>query len=177
MKTFLEKIKLIQYTSIELNTEKNDFVRKLRQNIDESDLSWGSSMFEAFSSSKNDYKGTVNFNGFKLRKRQRMFQNNLATKAIAKGSFNQKEDKLIIDIEVNGFNNFLAFFFVFICLFYVIFIGAFLSNIDNELSIFFLLFIILHGFIMIFLPLYFIRKGVKNMKRDLEKEFVYITNK
>ena len=74
MKTFLEKIKLIQYTSIELNTEKNDFVRKLRQNIDESDLSWGSSMFEAFSSSKNDYKGTVNFNGFKLRKRQRMFQ-------------------------------------------------------------------------------------------------------
>ncbi|TCI85907.1 hypothetical protein [Tenacibaculum sp. M341] len=173
MKEFLQKIGLIKRTYIELKTEKNEFVKKLRNSVDESNLGWTSSFLEPFFSSENDYKGTVDNNGFRLRKRLKMAQQANGM-PIAKGKFRQKDDLLLIELEINGFKKAFYFIYPFLLLIYVFFIIGF--SFVNDFWVI-IPFIVLHASFMIFLPYFFMRKGVKNMKKELEKEFVYIVNK
>lgn len=175
MNNFLKRIGLIQSTKIDLKTNKPDFVRLLHQNIDESDLGFGSSFLEAFSSSKNDFKGYVSSNGFKIRRKRKMFQQNMGI-AVATGTFRQKGELLEIDTEINGFSNWMIFFYAFVMLFYLAFLSIFFFASESP-DFFFIPIIIIHASFMLGLPYFFAKKAVSSTKRDLEKEFIYLMNK
>ena len=102
MEDFLRKMKLVDDLSITLKVNKSHFIAAFRGNVDESDLDGVfSGAFDAFSSSKNLYRGEVNSQNFRIRKK-RTFFNNYASLPIAKGRFIQREDNLVIETKING---------------------------------------------------------------------------
>lgn len=180
MENFLRKIKLIDSFSVTLNTTKAEFTSALHQHVDQEDIDgWFSSAFEVFTSSKNRYKGNVSHNGFRIRKRMRFFERNIG-KAIATGRLRDKGDVLCIDTEINGWNNYMIFFYSFLIVFYLIFLGTFMiQDFSGESEFFFIvpIFIIIHAMFMFGLPYFMMRRSVKRFKEDLEREFYYIINK
>lgn len=179
MKDFLKRIGVIQNTVIRLETDKNEFVKKLKNNVENSDLSWSSSIFEALKTSKHEYKGTVNSNDFKIRKKLTLFNNKHGGMPIIHGKIRQVNTLIYLDVEINGFKKVFVFFLVFMALFYSIgIIGFLITSKSNEaFPLFFIPLLILHGFIMIFLPVFFIRKGIKATKKELEKDFFFMANR
>ncbi len=177
MEKFLEKIKLKEDFSLKLNTNRSAFVSSLSKNIDHADIdSIFSSPFEAFSSSKNIFKGKVNYSGFKIRKRRRLFQTYFGY-AKATGKFTETNNDLKIDITINAWNNFMFLYFGFITIIYLVFFGAFLSGInDFDMPFFAVFFILIHAFFMFGIPFFIMRKNVNGTKQDIEREFVYIIN-
>lgn len=181
MEKLLHKLKLKDNFTITVQIMKSDFINKLRRNMDEGSTSTTFAFTEAFSSSKHNYIGSVSGNEFVLRKRLRFFDANKGG-AIAKGKMRQEEENLIIDIEVNGFKKSIIFFFAAITFFYVFFIGmtgfmTFMDTKDSNLPFFVIPFILLHAVMMYCIPIYVIRRSVKNIKNDLEKDFFYFTKK
>ncbi len=86
------------------------------------------------------------------------------------------------DVEINGFKKKMIFFYIFGIIFYVIFIVCMsfsFSSTDNGfgLSIAFIPLILVHAAFMFFLPYYMMKRGVKKLKNELEKEFFYYTKK
>ncbi|WP_299625193.1 hypothetical protein [uncultured Tenacibaculum sp.] len=176
MRDFLKRIKLIDDLQTELEVEKTDFVHKLKQNVDEGSTGIFSDAFDIFSRSKNDYKGNVDLNSFKVKRRKKLFDTNINL-AVASGTYNQKGNKLIIDTEINGFSPIFIPFFIFCLLFYPVFIIIFLfgENNDTATILFAIPFILLHATFMIGIPYFLMRRGVKRLKRELEREFFYLT--
>jgi len=173
MRDFLIKIKFIEFLSFKLNIEKSKFIGLLRENMDDENNGVFSELSDMFSSSKNIFKGTVDLNGFKIKKKRRFFERN-SIKAIAKGKFTQQKNELLIDVEINGFNNMMILFFAFILIFYASFITSFI-NIDNEdLNFIGIPFIIFHASLMFGIPFFLIRAGVAKLKREIEREFVFL---
>ena len=179
MDNFLRKIKLIEDYTFSLQTTKNDFVASLRNNIDEADIDHiFSGAFEVFSSSKHDFKGQVNYAGFKIRKRKRFFDRQFGfAKAI--GTYKTEGEQLIVSGNIKGWNNFMYFFYGFLFLIYTTFsIGFVLQNDSSEFSnLVPLFFIFFHGLFMMGLPYVAMRSGVKRLQRDLERELHYIVSK
>lgn len=179
MKDFLIKIKLIDYMTIELDTDKTTFVSKLTKYVDKSDINWFSDSFDAFSSSKNDYKGQVTLNGFVIKKRKRMFDRNLWL-AIARGSFRQNGDKLLIDIELNGVLKTIIVVLAMMIFFYIGFIAVFITS-DNSDFHFpaagFIVFIVVHAAMMIGIPYWGMRSSIARLKSELERDLFYYSKK
>ncbi|WP_299122730.1 hypothetical protein [uncultured Winogradskyella sp.] len=180
MENFLRKIKLIDSFSTTLNTSKSDFTSALRNHVDEAEIdSFFSGVFEMFSSSENKFKGLVSHSGFKIRKRRRFFERNFG-KAIAKGNLREQGDKLVINTEINAFNNYMIFMFgaliVFYLVFFIIVFGSIFSE-NSELPVFVPIFVLVHAVFMFGIPYFIMRKGVRRMKQDLEREFHFIISK
>lgn len=172
MKDFLKKIKLIDTFSISLDVSKQKFVSELSRVTEYSELGVFSNIFEAFDSSNKEFKGKVSSSGFKIRRKFKMFDNK-NTAAIAEGIFKEKDDKLIIEATINGFNNFFYFFYGFLILFYTIFIIGFTFGEGDQT--FFFPFILFHGLAMFFIPYFVIRRSVNRLKYELEREFFFLT--
>jgi hypothetical protein len=180
MENFLRKIKLIDSFSTTLNTTKSEFTSTLRNHVDEADIdAMFSGAFEAFTSSKNRYKGSVNHNGFKIRRRRRFFDKSMGN-PIASGELRDQGESLIINTQIKGWNNQMFFFYGFLCLFYLIFIvGSFASifSQDSEFPIFVPFFIIVHAAFMFGIPYFMMRRSVRRLKEDIEREFHFILSK
>ena len=176
MKELLKKLKLIDYLQTELIIQKNDFVNKLRNHVDEGSTGLFSDTFDVFSSSKNEYKGEVSFNGFKIKRRRRFFDMNM-NMAVANGTYSQKDDKLIIDTEINGFHGMMIPFYIFCFIIYGVFIVGFLSadEIGGNAPGFAFPFIIIHAAFMMGIPYFIMRRSTKRLKHELEREFFYLT--
>ena len=110
MDEFLRKLRLKDNFAIELEVEKYFFVDRLTSVVDPGNTGILFSAFEGLSSSKKEYKGKVSDHGFEIRRRKRLFDMNMGS-AIAKGQWRQKDDQLIIETEINSFNNFFIFFY------------------------------------------------------------------
>ena len=178
-KEFLKKILLIDYLTMEIEIQQSDFLVKFREYVDEGDIGIFSDAFEVFSSSKNEYKGHVGYNNFKIRKRKRFFDSNRNI-AIATGKLLQQGRMLLIETEINGFNGIMKSFFIIAGAFYIIFMITFLSVSFNTIggsSFFPFTFIIIHALFMFGIPYFMMRRSVKRMKHDLERELFYITKK
>lgn len=173
MKDFLRKIKLLEEVEIELETQRLTFLKGWETHVDFGGLNPFFNFFEIFSSSKNDYVGQIDANSFKLRKRRRMFDSGM-NMAVAKGNYRQEGGVLLIDMEVNGFSPFFIPFFIFIVIIYLaVTVFAVTSNLESALFI--LPFLSIHACFMIGIPYLFLRRSVKKMARDLEKEFFFMT--
>ncbi len=177
MKDAFRKLKIIETLSIELEIQKNDFVSKLRDNVDQGGTSFLSDAWDIFSRSKNEFKGEVNTHSFKIKRKKKFLETNYNT-AIATGTYYQKENILFINSEINGFHKIFIFYYIFIIFFYLIFFFGFAFWNDDQtqnLNLFFMIFIIIHGFFMICFPIYLMRRSVKRLKHDLKREFFYLT--
>jgi len=180
MNNFLRNIKLIDSFSISLNTSKSEFTSALRNHVDDADIdSMFSGAFEAFSSSKNRYKGKVYHNSFKIRRRRRFFEKNYG-KTIATGKLRDQGETLLIDTQISAWNNFMFFFIGFVALMYIIAILTIFRDLfsnDSEIPVFVPFFIIIHAALMFGIPYFILRRNVRRLKEDLEREFYFIINK
>ncbi len=177
MKNFLKRIKLIDNLTTELEITKLEFVNRLSASVDQAELGFFSDTFDIFTSSKNMYKGNVNQSGFEIKKRRRFFDRQFGfAKAI--GRYSQKNELLIIDTEISGWNNFMFFFYGVALLFYIFFIGMIIfSDIDNQAGFVVFPFILFHAAIMFYLPYRMMKSSVKKIKYDIEREFHYLVSK
>lgn len=173
---FFEKIKIIDHLRTELDIQKEDFVKILKKNVDEGDFGLFFSGFDMFSSSKNEFKGFVDFDNFKIRKRRAFLDVNFNT-AIAKGSFKQDKDKLVITTEINSFSGIMIAFYAFAILIYLMFIISFFASAFNDITSdpFVIPFVIIHAAFMLGIPYLIMRRSTKRLKYDLEREFYYMT--
>ena len=71
MDSLLKRLKLIDHLTTEIPIERRDFVEKLKKNVDQGDTEVVFSPFEALSSSKNEYKGRITANSFRIRRRKK----------------------------------------------------------------------------------------------------------
>lgn len=176
MKRFLQKLKLIDFLDTELEITKSDFHKKLSGIVDETNIGFMSDFFDLFSSSKNEYKGYVDFTHFKLKRRKRLFEMGLNFPN-AKGKVDQKGDSLIIKTEINAFKGIMVFFILFILLFYTIAIISMLTigSQENEEVFIAIPFILIHACFMLGIPYLVLRRSVKRFKYDFERELYYLT--
>lgn len=172
MNEFLTKIKLIDYLSVTLPVSRQQFNKKLSE-ITEQGSTNTFFTFEAFSRSAKEFKGQVRYDGFKLRRRQKMFDRN-QNMAIASGRYKEGIDQLTIDIEIVPLKGFLYVFYGFLAVFYVIFLTGFLLA-DTRPPLFVFPFIAIHGCVMILIPYFITKRSVKRMKYELERELYYLT--
>lgn len=175
MKAFLKKIKLIENFSTELIIEKNDFIKKFQQHVDESEFGLFSDLRDLFSSSKNEFKGNVGLDAFKIKKRKRFFDSNLPLSA--EGIYRQKGENLVIEAEIKGQPNAIIPFVAICLIFYTIafFVILLSDNMDWRLAAVVVPFLFIHAAFMLGIPYYMMRKSVKRLKHDLERELYYIT--
>lgn len=177
MSDFLRKLKLIENTTIELNISKMDFIKKFRANVEYSDLNFTPfEGFEAFSSSRFEYKGNATDRGFILKKRRKLFDTNYSF-AKATGKFIEHTDKLVIETEINSFRRIMYVFLAFIILFDTFFIIGAIFGGNNVLPFFIFPFILIHALFMIGIPYFVMRRSVKRMIYDLERDFHYWVTK
>jgi hypothetical protein len=177
MYNFLKKIKLIEELTTELEANKHDFVDRLMLTVDEADITGFSNMLDPFTSGKNEYKGHVDYHGFKIKRKRKFFDMQSST-ATAEGSYIQKGSRLIINTRINGFSRLMIPFYIFVIVFYIIFFIAFLAvPSDNTMGLIVLPFILIHALFMLGIPYLMMRRSAKRMKYDLEREFFYLTQK
>ena len=172
MREFLRKIKLIDNFTTTLQISKPDFITRLSRITDIGSTNMFLDPLEAFSSSKCEFKGEIDRNGFKLRRRRKPFVRSNSI-AIATGKMKEENGQLTIQTEIYGFNNFMYFFYGFLLLFYIVFFVGFLSS--DQIPIFIFPFLIFHGALMTLIPYFVMRSSVKKMKYELERDFFYLT--
>ena len=155
--------------------EKREFVRKLMMSVDQANLGSFISPFEAFSSSKNEYKGMVTYDSFKIRRRRRLFEMGVIS-PVAEGHFRQKDDVLVIESRIKNFRGFFVPIIFLIMLFYVAFLVSFISS-DVPVAIrwIFVPFIFIHAGLMLGIPYFIMRRAVSRMKYELERDLYYLT--
>lgn len=175
MNDFLKKIHLVKDISIQLPVSKMEFIQKFRNHVDQSDLSFVP--FEVFQSSKNEYKGYISNNYFELRKRRKFFDTNYSF-AKVRATFNEDNNQININAEINGFRKRMLFFLGIAIVFYSIFLFAslFLGS-DSTVPFFILPFLLFHMSLMLGIPYFVIRRSVKRMIYDLERDLHYWVTK
>jgi hypothetical protein len=178
MENILRKLKLISDFKIELEIEKGEFVEKLKSHVDPSEFGFLSNLSDLFSSSKNDFKGYVGRDYFELKRKRRFFDGN-KNLATAKGTYSQNEKKLVLNIQTKGFSKSFIPFLIFVPIIYIIAIvfSIIASVNDQNIPFFVLPFILFHGTLMLGIPYFVMRKSLKNMEKELEKEFFFLTKK
>lgn len=176
MDEFLKKIKLIDTLTIDLPISRNDFVNKMDTIVEEGSTRLFSNPFEVFSSSKKDFKGTVNYEGFKIKKRKKLFDRGFNV-AIAEGTYTVQNEKLLIETEINGFNTFGIPFYILISIVYAIFLVSFISTMPSEFLSSVLPIFIIHGIIMLLVPYFMMKRSVAQLKHELERELYFLTKK
>ncbi|MFY9243402.1 MAG: hypothetical protein WAO74_10265 [Polaribacter sp.] len=176
MKEILKKIGIIDALTIQLELDRNEFLKKLSDHTEESNLGFGSSFFEVFSSNKKEFKGSIGINDFKIRKRRKFFDRSSGL-AIATGKIHQKENTTIVETEISSFKNNMYFFLGFLILIYIVVITSIIFNSDDNLPVFIIPFILLHGLLMFGIPIFMLRKSTARLKKELEKDFYFIVKK
>ena len=176
MKDFLKKLKLVDYLVTELEISQHDFVNRLSASVDEGSVGMFFNSFEAFSSSKNEFKGHVGLYDFKIRRRRRFFDMNMNL-AVASGTFEQRGNFLRINTEINGFMGMIVPFYVLLIVFYSVFVILFLTadDVEGNMDFIALPFIIIHAAFMFGVPYFMMRRSVSKMKHELDREFYYLT--
>jgi hypothetical protein len=131
MDAFLEKLKLKDHLTTSLQMTQNDFVDKLSRITDEGSTGIFTNPFEAFSSSKNEFKGHVSYEGFELKRRIRFFDNN--NMAVAKELSLKNNRQLTIETVIKGFNGFIIFFYLLLLAIYCPFLIG-IINADHKIT-------------------------------------------
>ncbi|WP_426484175.1 hypothetical protein [Flavobacterium sp. 2] len=177
MDNFLRKLQLVKDITIQLPVSKLDFIQKFRNHVDESDL--GFVPFEAFQSSRNEYKGNISNNSFELKKRRKLFDTNYSFAKVT-GHFSENNNQLNINAEINGFRKRMLLFAGVLIMFYSIFIIGSLFIPDEKsgpVAFVFIPFILFHMSLMLGVPYFIIRRSVKKMIYDVERDLHYWVTK
>jgi hypothetical protein len=162
-----------EFTTV-LKVNQNDFATAFAYNIDIGDTGLFSGIFDVFSSSKNEYRGQINYESFKVKRKRRLFDMNESF-AIASGNLYQKGEELVITTQIDGQNKLFIPLFIFAVFFYGIFFTVFLITSHLNSAFFFLPFLIFHAGLMFGIPIFLINRSVKRLRYELERDFFFWT--
>lgn len=151
---------------MELPIARVDFVNTLQRNI----ASPTPDLLDLFSPSTYTYKGTVANNQFELSRKKRLLDAD-TNYAIAKGRLTQDDNKLTINIDVNGFRPPVIPFMIFSGVFYFFFFAALLAGkIGPQISGWMVTLFLVHATLIFGLPYLIMRKSVSAMRTDIERD-------
>ncbi len=164
MRKFLERIKLKDYIRAEMKIQKTDFVNILSEHINKGRFGIMEAL-DSNKSNKNKFKGYVGNNDFKIKE---IFVNDCCNfmKPLAKGSYKQQANQLIIEIEIVGLRLMTVFFYILGLIALSIFIIIF-SFTSIKSNLFVILFFILMSILMLGLPYLSIKKQTKKLKHGV----------
>ena len=173
MNDFLERLKLIDYLTTELKISKLDFVDRLYRITDAGGAGAFSGAFESFTGSPNHYKGRITQDGFKIKRKRKIFDS--ISTAVATGSFQELHGSLKIETKINGFSSVFIPLYILILSFYTVVFFALVNSAGGDKS--FVIFLLIFQLIfMLIIPYFMMRASVKRLKYELEREFFYLTN-
>jgi hypothetical protein len=176
MEEFLQRLKLIDHFTLELEVEKPVFVERMRQVVDPGNTSMLTASFDVFRSGNKEYKGDVDDNGFQIRRRRRFFDTN-RNFALAKGTIRQKDNYLIVDTQVSSFSTFFLIFYIFLLVIYaIVIVSLFLTEESSQAMMISIPAILLHASFMIVIPYFVLRRSTQRMKYDLTRELHFIAS-
>lgn len=171
MDSLLKKHKLIDSVSITLNCDKATFIKKFRENVEHSDLSFRP--FGPYLTGSKLYKGNIQDSTFKIMKTKQLFENKKQS-AIGNGKITEDVNYIKVDIEIYGITSFMKFFIAMFILFEIIIFSVIsfkllskIENYDNKI----LLVIVFHTFVFLCMFYFLARSLVKRFKQDIEREF------
>lgn len=173
MDEFLTRIGFKTEMVTEVDVPPDQFVANLRMNVDKGDLDFFSRMFEALESGQNEYKGKVAHDSFEISQRRRLFDMNF-NMAVATGRVESHDSNTRIKTEINGFAGYWIFFILIALIVYVFGFIIVLSSARKPNDFLAIPFLLIHASLMIGIPFLVIRRSVKAMKYNLEREFHYI---
>lgn len=170
MRELLLKLKIIDFLTLKLKIEKSTFIDRLISITKSENLDLLEDPFDASKLSNKNFRGTVNMDGFAL-KMKKSYVDSRINMASAKGIFTETEKQLKIDVEINGLNNYLKILYVLIVIYFCsLFYQLYLPKVD----IFFLVFSLVSIIIIYIVSFLMMRKSVKILKNNLEKEFHFL---
>ncbi|MEL6391313.1 MAG: hypothetical protein AAFR97_01085, partial [Bacteroidota bacterium] len=95
-----------------------------------------------------------------------------------KGHFRQEREQLIIDIEVDSLSRQMVFFYLIITFAYISLLTTMIAfGSETDIPVFVLPFMLIHAALMFGIPYFLMRRSVKRMKYELERELFFIANK
>jgi len=97
------------------------------------------------------------------------------TMAVATGKLRQKDEVLIVDAEINGFNKMFIPIFVIVVVVYAFMLVAIFTA-DTENVSFGFPFLLLHASFMMGIPYVIMRRSTSRMKYDLPRDLHYIAS-
>lgn len=173
MKDLLRQLKLVDKMTVVLPINSMEFANRLAEITQNRGTGLFSNPIAYFSSSNCEYIGKVDYNSFRISRRPRFFNPNMNS-SVANGTFREKDGELIIETEINGFNDFYYFYYGFLVVFYLItiIVVIFNANLDFLIVIPFFLF---QSILLVILPFFAMKASVKRLKYELEREFFYLS--
>jgi hypothetical protein len=166
--SFLKKIKLIENFNLEIPLSTNDLVEKWQVVLYKDQTGFLGDKY----SSKSKFIGEVDLNGFKCEKDRRSMNKDKVV-VTAKGNFTSLINKTKIDVEITVIDLSIKIIFSFVILILLILLlFVFTSNFKNNnqnseyaipVNLFVFMMLCCFGY-------YMMRKSMKIMKYDLEKE-------
>ena len=187
VKKILKKLDLIESFTTELDIQKDDFIKELKNQVEEANIGlflFSSSFIEVFSSSNKKFKGQVKDGYFKIRKRLSFSDMNHSS-IIASGSFKQKNDKLVIETEIMGFYGLKFFIYGYVLIMILIlsiilFFMFYIFMADNiELTVKFIavFFLFLQLLFAIGFPYLLFTQSMNSLKDDIKNLFYHMQKK
>ncbi|WP_178377140.1 hypothetical protein [Chryseolinea serpens] len=169
MNEFLRKIGLLDSFQIELSMNKSDFAKILIANLDDP----GPDFFEEFSANNRVYKGTMKNDEFKIR-RKRKYDHKTTSPSIS-GTLQQAGNKLIIDVELNGFSGWMIPPYIIMTVVYLSALSFFLfGDIAEDARGIALLVISIHAVFMFGGSYRRMKRSMRATKYDLERDLHFM---
>jgi hypothetical protein len=170
MKQFFKKLGLTTELQFEMKVSKSDFVNTLMANIDAEQLD----IQDVFSGSQNIYKGKIAYDRFELRRRHRMFDPTMNWARLY-GTFVQKDEKLIVEVEIVAGHYMMIPFFILLPIGYGIILISMLTNdVAGEGAAWGLPFLLIHGAFMMGIPYFMMKRSLRTAAYNIERDIFFL---
>jgi hypothetical protein len=167
----LQKLKLRDQLILTLDIPRFDLTYRLLELVEEGDPKSHMNPFEAFSTNRRSYIGRVNEYGFKVRKKRTFFHAS-GSSAMAVGIYQEQDDRLSVKVDLQPLHKFTLYLLPIVLVFYVLLISMFSASGSADTS--FYLFITLHALLMMVLPIFMMRSGIRKLKKELDRDLALV---
>jgi len=164
--TLLVKLGLEREYELNLDIEKEEFIRLLHRTIDKDSFD----LFGIFSKSTKKYKGFFDDKQFVIKNKRRLFESRFTYKTT--GTYLNKKTPLQLKLITSVWSSFAQLFYILILIFYsILFITLLTTNNLEDLRLKLLFVLFLHMILMVGGPIFLLRKrvsqGIQSVKSDL----------
>lgn len=170
MSNWLDKLGLSEDLSLKYYVRHANFVEQFQKHTD-SDQSLFSGAFDAFSSSKIEYRGTISSSEFSIRKKKRFFDSLSAIPLISGTILSEKNGTRLL-VNVCAFSSLLKYMFWLLCFLYVaaaIFLAIF--GLAEKFGFVPFVFLLLHALLMFGIFYFILRRSVSKVSENLDRDF------
>lgn len=168
MKELLKRLQIIGYLNIDLEITQLTFYNRLSSIVDVQPKN----LFRTLNKGNKEYIGEVNIDNFKIKRRNHFFEPNLYSPLI-EGTVKDDDKTVTIQVEVNGVNTHIILLFAIILIIYTVLMTALF--ISARTMWYEVLFILIHGILMLAFLYKITVRNVKRMIYSMERELYFLT--